>query len=124
MLSCFAQQLKPKPRPVFGLPWSAQADAAHLTDNCVVTLSTEQSFTLSHIPESKVIEVCCNGTRLTFDERACSLFDALREAPQMTIAQICRHCEGEFQPEQVREFLKILAKYGIAVISETDDLTK
>jgi hypothetical protein len=119
LLSKFINQLNAmaEPRPAFGLPWSATVDVLPEYEDWVVTVLAPRGLEVER-DEGTNVKVTFLGKELTFNEITAPLFECLREDVSMTLSDFYRKFEGEFQREQLVDFLSDLVKHGVIVLSE------
>jgi hypothetical protein len=64
------------------------------------------------------ISLSVAGKELTFNDATLPLFDCLSECAPLSIGDFFDRFKGEFQHEQLVDFLSDLVKHGVLVISE------
>lgn len=103
-------------RPQSGLPWSPAASAGHL-----IAILTPRHVRIRRA-DNETIFFASNGRRVTLPQEAAPLLQYLCDKSPVSISDFYRSFEGEFDREELADFLSALSRDGIIGLREPDSI--
>jgi hypothetical protein len=104
------------PRPWPGVPWSPTLSVEH-----VIAMAAPRDLQLRRADKDTIFFVV-NGRQFAFPGDAAPLLHYLRDNAPVAISEFYKNLEGEFDREELSDFLSILARDGIIALREPDTI--
>jgi hypothetical protein len=103
-------------RPAAGVPWSPE-----LSGEVLITLAAPRRLRVRRA-DKNTIDLKIEGERSTFPEDAAQLFHYLSDHAPVSISAFYQCFEGEFEREELTEFLAVLSQGGVIGLNEPDSI--
>lgn len=104
-----------KPGADAGMPWRDDPDPGH-----IIALRSRRRFEVLRL-EKGAVYVMSGGRKVAFPDEASQMLQFLADRAPVSIGAFFAMFEGEFEAEDLSDFLSVLSREGIIALREPDE---